>query len=160
MSTMLDQAAVHERFAALPTVAFAEGETVIATGSVTGKLFVLQAGAVEVVKDGMVLGTFDQPGVVFGELAALLDQPHGADVRAVAPSTFHVADAAELLGADPVAALHVATILARRVQSANEALIDVRNRLSEGAPRRTIGEALERLRHAMNHDRYHDLSWQ
>ena len=34
---------------------------------------------------------------VFGELSALLDQPHTADVRALETSKFHVADAALLL---------------------------------------------------------------
>ena len=49
-----------------------------------------------------------EPGAVFGELSALLDQPHTADVRALETSQFHVTDAADLLAQDSVALLYVA----------------------------------------------------
>jgi hypothetical protein len=42
-------------------------------------------------------------GAVFGELSALLDQPHTTDVHAIEPSQFHVADAVTLLTHDPIA---------------------------------------------------------
>jgi hypothetical protein len=42
-----------------------------------------------------------EPGVVFGEISALLDKPHTADVLTLAPSQFHVADAAAFLVQDP-----------------------------------------------------------
>jgi CRP/FNR family transcriptional regulator, cyclic AMP receptor protein len=64
----------------------------------------------------------DQTGAVFGELAALLDQPHLADVRALQDSDFHVADVT-LLKKDPVLLLSVASTLARRFFIAHESLL-------------------------------------
>ena len=43
-----------------------------------------------------------EPGAVFGELSVLLDKPHTAEVRALEPSQFHVANAATLFSQDPV----------------------------------------------------------
>lgn len=152
MSKILEAVAVHERFWALPSVTYGAGETILAAGTSTGKLLMLQEGVVEVVRDGASIGTFSEPGIVFGELAALLDQPHSADVRAVEPSTFRVADAGELLRSDPVATLHVAVILARRLDRANRALIEVRQHVAEGKPRGAISRALDRLADAMRYD--------
>ena len=60
-----------------------------------------------------------EPGAVFGELSALLDPPHSADIRALETSEFHVADAATLLQ-DPAALLYVTMVLARRINAANQ----------------------------------------
>ena len=67
-----------------------------------------------------------EPGAVLGELSALLDQPHAADVRALEISEFHVADAASLLVQNPVAALYVATVLASRLNAANQTLLQLK----------------------------------
>lgn len=152
MSSILQSAPLRERFEACPVARFRAGDIVLAQGSVTGRLLLLEEGAVEVVKDGTVLATIREPGVVFGEVAALLDQPHSADVRAVEASSFRVAEAAELLRADPMATLHIAVILARRLQGANEALVEVSKQLAEGKPRSAIARALDRLAESMGYD--------
>jgi hypothetical protein len=51
---------------------------------------------VAVAKEGVEITRVTDPGAVFGEISALLDQPHSADVRALTSSQFHVADAAAL----------------------------------------------------------------
>jgi len=86
-----------------------------------------------------------EPGAVFGELSALLDQPHTADVRALETSQFHVAEAADLLGQDPVALLYVAEVLARRLDGANRALIELKNQLQAGQPRSVINKTVEKV---------------
>jgi CRP-like cAMP-binding protein len=86
-----------------------------------------------------------EPGAVFGELSALLDQPHAADVRALETSQFHVADAAALLLQDPLVLLYVATVLARRLDAANQALIELKSRVQAGQPRSEIGEAIDKV---------------
>ena len=53
----------------------------------------LRTGAVEVVKDGVQIASVSTPGSVFGEQAALLDQPHAADMRTLTQSEFYVANA-------------------------------------------------------------------
>ena len=48
----------------------------------------LKKGAVAIVKGGIEMAKVTEPGTVFGELSALLDQPHTADVRALGPRSF------------------------------------------------------------------------
>jgi CRP/FNR family transcriptional regulator, cyclic AMP receptor protein len=64
---------------------------------------------------------------VFGDLSALLDTPHTADVRALEISVFYVADAAKSLQ-DPGLLVHVARVLAERLDMANQALIELKTK--------------------------------
>jgi CRP-like cAMP-binding protein len=77
------------RLAALPLATYEAGETVFAEGTKTGRLLILKSGAVAIVKGDTEIATVAEPGAVFGELSALLDQPHSADVRALEASEFH-----------------------------------------------------------------------
>ena len=79
------------------------------------------------------------------ELSALLDQPHTADVRALETSQFHVADAADLLAQDPIALLYVAVVLARRLDGANQALIELKSQVQAGQPPSVIGKTVEKM---------------
>jgi len=128
-----------------PIATYQAGETVIAAASTSGRLLILRTGAVAVLRDGVEIATVREPGAVFGELSVLLDQPHSADVRALEVSQFHVADAATLLRVDPVALLYVATVLARRLDDANKALIELRRQLEAGRPRTMIEKTAEEI---------------
>ena len=101
MSLIPDPTAFRARIAALPVVSYEIGETVIVGGTASGTLLVLKKGAVEVLKEGVRLAEVSEPGVIFGELSMLLDQPHTADVRALQFTEFHVANAANLLTTIP-----------------------------------------------------------
>src|SRR5579859_6897871 len=107
MGLVHDPEVWQRRLAALPLARYEVGDTVFAEGTKTGRLLILKTGAVAIVKGGTEIATVAEPGAVFGELSALLDQPHSADVRALEASEFHVADAAALLGQDPAALLYV-----------------------------------------------------
>jgi CRP/FNR family cyclic AMP-dependent transcriptional regulator len=128
-----------------PIATYQAGETVIAAASTSGRLLILRMGAVAVLRDGVEIATVREPGAVFGELSVLLDQPHSADVRALEVSQFHVADAATLLRVDPIALLYVATVLARRLDDANQALIELRRQLEAGRPRTMIEKTAEEI---------------
>src|SRR5262249_30887817 len=84
------------------------------------------------------------PGAVFGELSALLDRPHTADVRALETSQFHVGEAA-LLAQDPIALLYVAAVLARRLDNGNQALIELKGQLQAGEPHSAIGKTVQKM---------------
>ena len=84
------------------------------------------------------------PGAVFGELSALLDQPHTADVRTLKTSELHVADAATLLQ-DPAALLYVTMVLARRVEGANQGLLELKSQLAAGEPPGLIDATLDKI---------------
>jgi len=118
---------------------------VLTAGSRTGRLLILKNGAVVVIKENIEIARVGEPGAVFGELSALLDQPHAADVRALETSQFHVADAAALLVQDPLVLLYVAAILARRLDAANEALIEVKSQIQAGQPPSEIGERIDEI---------------
>ena len=85
------------KLAGFPIATYQAGEIVLAAASTTGRLLILKKGVVAVLKEGVEISTVREPGAVFGEISALLDQPHTADVRALATSQFYVADAATLL---------------------------------------------------------------
>jgi CRP/FNR family cyclic AMP-dependent transcriptional regulator len=134
-----------KKLAALPLANFGAGETVFTEGSKTGKLFILKSGAVCVRKGGAEIASVTEPGAIFGEMSVLLDQPHGADVRALKPSQFHVADAVDLLTKDSAALLYVAMVLARRVDTANSALLELRREVVAGEPKSLIDSTIDRI---------------
>ena len=118
--------------AALPLEYYQTGETVLAEGSRTDRLLILRWGDVAVLKKGVEIARVSEPGAVFGEISALLDCPHTADVRALAYSQFHVVDPVALQ--DPAALFYVAVILARRIDNANQAFVELKSEIQEKSP--------------------------
>ena len=127
----LDGADFVKFLAALPLLTCSAGEAVITDGSKSGRLLILKKGAVAILKGSIEIARVKEPGAVFGEISALLDRPHTAEVRTLEDSQFYIADAA-LLGKDPIAVLHVARILARRLVAANESLVELKIHLQAG----------------------------
>lgn len=145
MPLISDPTVFQKSLATLPLATYQPGETVFAEGSRTGRLMFLKTGAVAIFKDAIEITRVTEPGAMFGELSILLDQPHTADVRALETSVFHVADAGTLLAQDhPVAIIYVAMVLARRLDSANQALIQLKSQLQAG-PRSAIGKTVEKM---------------
>jgi CRP/FNR family cyclic AMP-dependent transcriptional regulator len=89
MPLIPDAAVFQKRLATLPLATYQAGETVLAAGSRSGRLLILRKGAVAIVKEAIEIAKVAESGAVFGELSALLDQPHTADVRALETSQFH-----------------------------------------------------------------------
>jgi CRP/FNR family cyclic AMP-dependent transcriptional regulator len=144
MAPILNSSAVLARLASLPVESYGQGELVLRGGSTTGKLLILIEGAVEVVRGGVRIAEIAEPGAVFGDLAVLLDQPHSADVRALRPSTFYVADGRTILRVDPTVALYVAVVLAQRLETVDGLLVEARRRLAESdRPGRVLRETLD-----------------
>jgi len=148
MAPIHDAEAWQSKLAALPLASYGAGETVLAEGTKTGRLLILKSGAVGIFKGDVEFAQVAEPGAVFGELSALLDAPHSADVRALEKSEFHVADAATLLQ-DPTALLYVTMVLARRIDAANQGLLQLKimletgERLAVGEPRSLIDKTLD-----------------
>jgi CRP/FNR family transcriptional regulator, cyclic AMP receptor protein len=142
MALIHDREAWQEKLAALPLESFDAGETVFAEGTKTGRLLILKSGAVAIFKGDIEFAKVTEPGAVFGELSALLDAPHSADVRALERSEFHVADAAALLQ-DPTALLYVTMVLARRIDGANHGLLQLKLMLEAGESRGLIDKTLD-----------------
>jgi len=140
-----DNAAFQRKLAELPLASYYAGDRVLIDGSTTGRLFVLKKGAVAIIKDGLEIGKVKEPGAVFGELSVLLDSPHTADVVAVEATQFYVADSASEFMRDPLTLTYVATLLARRLDLANMALIDLKQQVETGESRAVIGETVDQI---------------
>ena len=140
-----DNAALQRAVAALPVWAYQAGETAPAEGTRTGRLLILKQGAVCVVTGAIEIARVAEPGAVFGELSALLDQPHGADVRTLEASEFYAADAAVLLTQQPAVLFYVATLLARRLDFANRGLVELKGELAGGASPGVVRSALGKV---------------
>jgi len=128
----------------LPLTTYRAGDTILAAGSKTGRLLILKKGTVVVLNGSAEIARVDLPGAVIGEIAALLDQPHTADVRALTDSQFHVADAT-LIDKEPAASLHVARILARRILEANKNVAELHSQIQAGQPAGTLSKMLKRM---------------
>jgi CRP/FNR family transcriptional regulator, cyclic AMP receptor protein len=144
MPLISNSAAFQKSFANLPIASLQAGETVFLSGSRTGRLMILKKGAVAVVKDGVEIAKVSEPGAVFGELSILFDQPHTADVRTLQTSEFYVATES-LLAQDQLACIYIATVLAKRVNNANRALIELKRQLHAGEPRSVIAETIAEI---------------
>jgi CRP-like cAMP-binding protein len=158
-SLIPDFETLQKRLARLPVVTHRAREVVLTAGSKTGELLFLRSGAVEIVKDGMQIGSVSEPGSVFGELAVLLDQPHTADVRTLEQSEFYVANAQATLAVNPTVALYVSAILARRLDAANRSLIEVKHQLKAGEPPSVIGKAVEKVEEMLSYGGRDPTGW-
>ena len=108
------------------------GVVVFSEGDPARSLYVLQSGALEVVKkcgDGEVRLAPVQPGECFGEMSFIDMQPRSATVRATAPSTLWIwtyAAIHERYRADQKCAMllvmNIARELSRRLRKADELL--------------------------------------
>jgi CRP/FNR family transcriptional regulator, cyclic AMP receptor protein len=148
---IIEPADVLQSLSVFPLVVFEEGDLVLRQGATTERLLFLRDGAVDIVRDQVVLARVAEPGAVLGDMAVILGRPHSADVRAVQPSRCHVVeDAAALLTAEPNLSLYVMTVLASRLDEVNRHLIEARNRLGEAGPQRGFfAETLDNMGHAL-----------
>jgi CRP/FNR family transcriptional regulator, cyclic AMP receptor protein len=134
---IVEPSQVLEKVSGFPLRAFERGDIVLSEGSDTHRLLFLNRGAVDVVKHEVQLTRVTEPGAVFGDMSVLLGQPHSADVLAVEPSSFYIVDHAEgFLRKEPLVALYVATVLARRLDEVNRHLIQAWGRSAEPEQRR------------------------
>jgi CRP/FNR family cyclic AMP-dependent transcriptional regulator len=145
MALIPDPDAFKKSLSSLPVLTFEPGETVLAAGSTSGQLFILRQGVVEVVRDGLQIATVSEPGAVFGELAVILDKPHTADVRTLERSEFHVAKASSLLTENVAALLYVSAALARRLDTANKVIAEIKGDLESGKRPGVIAKAIGKL---------------
>lgn len=105
---------------------FKAGTTLIAEGVHEGKLFVLIEGQVEVTRKHTQVSYIDEPGSLFGEMSVLLEMPPTATVKALsAVKAYEIEDAIAFLSSNSDLALHVASLLARRLYYTTSYLVDL-----------------------------------
>jgi len=113
-----------------PAVRFESGETIIPEGARLGKLFVLIEGQIEVVRKDTQVSHVDEPGSVLGEMSVLLDMPHSATVKALSDvDAYVIDDAMKFLESRSEVAIHIATLLARRLYYTTTYLVDLQQQV-------------------------------
>jgi len=131
-----------------PRREFAPGEIAMEQDSPAGPLLVLIQGEVEILRDDIRVAKTSQAGAVFGEMSVLLGCAHTATVRALKPSRFAIVeDPREFLNSSAAASLHVATLLAKRLDALNKYLVDVKRQYEGHDHLGMVDEVLETLMH-------------
>lgn len=116
----------------LPKLTFGANQVVIEESEGTGRLVFLASGSVQVLKDGVPLASVSERGAVFGDMAVLLESPPTATVLTLEASEFWVAeDPKAFLGTHSDVMYYVAKILARRLDSLNRYLVDVKSQFQD-----------------------------
>ncbi|HEV7277918.1 MAG TPA: cyclic nucleotide-binding domain-containing protein [Devosiaceae bacterium] len=105
---------------------FKPGEQLITEGGQDGRLYILIEGQVEVQRKGTQVSYIDEPGSFFGEMSVLLDMPYSATVRALSEvKAYVIDDALRFFESQPEIAIHVASLLARRLYYTTSYLVDL-----------------------------------
>jgi CRP/FNR family cyclic AMP-dependent transcriptional regulator len=116
----------------LPELTFAPGTSVIKQGESAWTLFVLVQGIVVVERDAVAVARIDTPGAVFGEMSVLLESPATATVRCETEVSMRVADdPLQFMTVQPEVALELARVLAGRVDSLTQYLVDVKQQYAD-----------------------------
>lgn len=133
----------------LPLRTFRATEIILDEGTRAGQLYVLASGTIEVLKGDLQIAAVDTPGAFFGEVSALLDLPHMATVRALTDATLFVAaDPLAFLQSNPVIALSLARLLAKRLHGVTTYLVDLKRQFEDhGGHLSMVDEVLETLVH-------------
>ncbi|HTI99401.1 MAG TPA: cyclic nucleotide-binding domain-containing protein [Dongiaceae bacterium] len=127
---------------------FNPGDTILEQGSPSGHLLVLITGEVEVLRDNVRVAKAATPGAIFGEMSVLLERPHTATVRALKPSSFAlIEEPRRFLAGSAEASLHVARLLASRLDALNKYLVDVKEQYEGHDHLGMVDEVLETLMH-------------
>lgn len=140
--------AVLDALRGYPVRTFVAGESVLVQGERTGLLYVLVSGSLEIIKDEVLVARVAEPGAILGDLSALLDGPHTATVRTVRESSFHLlTEPRAFLTQHPVVCLQLCELLARRLDSLNKYLVDVKQQFAGTGHLGMVDEVLDTLMH-------------
>jgi CRP-like cAMP-binding protein len=127
---------------------FEAGRIVIEQGTASGPLFVLIQGEVEVLRDNVRVAKASEPGAVFGEMSVLLGSPHTATIRTLKPSAFAtIENPRQFLEASAEASLHVAGLLAARLDALTRYLADVKQQYEGHDHLGMVDDVLDTLMH-------------
>jgi CRP/FNR family cyclic AMP-dependent transcriptional regulator len=142
MNPFLDIIAGH------PVRELAAGEFVLKQDEPCDALHVLLEGEVEVLRDDVRVAKISESGSVFGEMSLLLGGPCTASVRTLVPSRLTtVDDPRAFLAGSPDACLHIAELLAHRIDALNRYLVDVKHQYEGHDHLGMVDDVLSTLMH-------------
>ena len=103
---------------------YAAGHTISREGDLDFGWFILRSGRVGVFKKELQIQTFDEPGVVFGELSGILQRPRTATLVALdaCELLYVTAGIDELVAHHPAVAAKIIVMLAERLAKTTDDL--------------------------------------
>lgn len=133
----------------MPIAAFEAGETLLAEGHATGKLYGLISGTVEITKSDYQINIVSDRGAIFGEMAVLLALPHMATVRALTRcEAYEITDAEAFLQTHKEVGYALAKLLAHRLNGVTGYLVDLKQQFEDHSNHLgMVDEILESLLH-------------
>lgn len=115
-----------------PETTFSPGEVLIGEGQQTGILYILIEGNVAVRKGDIQITTVSEPGSIFGEISLLLNIPHIATIKALAPCRMYVIErGSEFLQSNPDITYQLSRLLALRLQGVTNYLVDLKRQFED-----------------------------
>lgn len=121
-------ASIHE----LTLCSYLPGEVLLGEQETSDRLLFLVSGTVAVSKEGTAIARVREPGAVFGEMSVLLSTPYTATVTAVTDVVCRISEAPlEFLTSHPDVMFYVGQMLARRLESLNRYLLDVKSQFRD-----------------------------
>ena len=80
----------------IPLEHVAGGTVLLEEGKITGRVYILAEGRIEVLRGKTQIAVLEEPGSLVGEMSVLLGLPHTASVKTTSPSTiYEIKDATE-----------------------------------------------------------------
>ncbi len=114
----------------LPTRSVPKGETALEEEVKDGAILILKSGKVDIVKNGSVVATINDPGAMLGEMAVLLGRGHTASAVATEDCEFYVLEhAGKRLDTNPKLYREIAQHLALRLMRQSEKNVQLQGRL-------------------------------
>ena len=118
--------------AVFPRLEVPAGSTLIDEGVRTDRLYVLEQGALEVVRSGVRVVLITEPGAFMGEISALLGSAPTASVVATEASVVRVIEGASaVVQQDPALTFAIAQLLARRLLAVTAYLVDIKRQYED-----------------------------
>lgn len=104
------------------------GETILKQGSESKGFYILEKGAVEIYKDGIMLNVLIYPGTIFGEIGDILCNPRTCTIKARSQTTltkYECTDLQSLVKEYPEIAVKIMETLASRLERTTQKLADL-----------------------------------
>ena len=138
----------------LATHRFERGDILLKEGEMSGKLYLLIEGQVEILKNDYQINVVADPGALFGEISVLLGIPHMATVQAMAPTDVYVIeDGGAFLSTHQDVTYHLSKMLAQRLHGVTTYLVDLKRQFEDRDNHLgMVDEVLETLVHQQLED--------
>ena len=111
----------------ITTEEYRVGYEIIRQGDTDKSFYILEKGAVEVIKDGILLNVLMFPGTIFGEISGILGKPRTSTIRVRTPTKvtkYEGLDFPQIVREHPDLATRMLETLASRLERTTQKLTD------------------------------------